>query len=1028
MATRQAPRRSERVPAAAMLPLPSEQALEELLVRKEEEWRALQAQRSQLQEAAVQEVQSRLEEAQGKLQHLQEDFVYNLQVLEERDRELERYDAAFAQARGLEEARQAEVSELKIEVAKLRQALATEARRLEDAQQQYQLRLQEHRLELERVHSDKNSEIDHQREQYENLKWKLERRLEELDGELALQRQELLLEFECETQKREHEFRLRADGMSNLVLMHELKVKLLNKELVALKEAGAKAAESLQSAEMASSELERRLQCRDQELRELAAVRDARIEDLEGKLCSVQLTRKKEEEMFRRKHEELDRLARERDEVLAAVKDAHVEQLRVLESRALELQAHCETLELQLHRAEQRQADALKERDAVIDRLREDTAALKSGWDAQIAQLSKEMIAKDLQAQSLQGEEGTLQAQLARCQQDIGRYKQQLCLAAEREQSLEREKVQLELDWQRRCEGFERDQFQRSEDLIRALTMAKEQVAAKLQETERTLCDQEVVLKALTLERDQAVQALRTRGPLPGKEVQMLPSHHEGEISKSFPSSEIQRLQEQNTSLRNTIAQMRKEMETLSDQILPSAQSGRETSNTSLPDSKTAADAPTPDYVLTLEAEIRTLKHKFKTLEEQLEVLDPSKKSTSYPDVQPSVHISTETAGGTMLADGASLGLLLQRLGDRAHLLNFLVTRIRQKVLQKALDVDTVQRELPHEVDQVHLEVLELRKQVAELEERLGTAWKEGRVVSSRQQLRAPDSTALRREDPADGASLGTVEQGTFSVHLGPEAQPTQALSVPRLQRKLKEAARKILHLRLEKEQLLEMGNRLRAELGRPTGKLSGRSPPTPGAQKPGEAPEAPLGHLQPHFPTQDSQDAKKERFSECSGKIQPCSAQIVRRNETPCGSEAGVAVGPGQKQHKSSTMPCKSTRQKEGRSSKSLPAQEFREENGHHTQRSSSLASSSLQDAWKFLDLGSSPSGLTSQEDCTQAADSLQHSDRSPIETWAAFAVKGMKMEAQEKARPTRPARAHPAKPKGCQQPPKIRNYNFKD
>lgn len=46
----------------------------------------------------------------------------------------------------------------------------------------------------------------------------------------------------------------------------------------------------------------------------------------------------------------------------------------------------------------------------------------------------------------------------------------------------------------------------------------------------------------------------------------------------------------------------------------------------------------------------------------------------------------------------------------------------------------------------MHLEVLELRKQVAELEERLGTAWKEGRVVSSRQQLRAPDSTALRRE------------------------------------------------------------------------------------------------------------------------------------------------------------------------------------------------------------------------------------------------------------------------------------------
>lgn len=47
------------------------------------------------------------------------------------------------------------------------------------------------------------------------------------------------------------------------------------------------------------------------------------------------------------------------------------------------------------------------------------------------------------------------------------------------------------------------------------------QVSAKLQETERMLRDQEVVLKALTLERDQAVQALRTRGLLPEREVQV---------------------------------------------------------------------------------------------------------------------------------------------------------------------------------------------------------------------------------------------------------------------------------------------------------------------------------------------------------------------------------------------------------------------------------------------------------------------------------------------------------------------------
>lgn len=242
-----------------------------------------------------------LQEAQGQQQCLQEDFIYNLQVLEERDSELERYDAAFAQARGREEARQAELSELKIEVAKLRQALTVEARQRQELQRQHQLMQQERRLELERVHSDKNREIDHHREQYENLKWKLEKKLEELDGELALQRQELRLEFEAEMQEREHAFRQQADDMGHVVLSHELKVKLLSKELEATAEAGARAAERLQRAEAASAALERELQARTWELRDLEAVKDARIKDLEDELRAVQLTRKKEEDVFTRK-------------------------------------------------------------------------------------------------------------------------------------------------------------------------------------------------------------------------------------------------------------------------------------------------------------------------------------------------------------------------------------------------------------------------------------------------------------------------------------------------------------------------------------------------------------------------------------------------------------------------------------------------------------------------------------------------------------------------------------------------------
>ncbi|XP_030151753.1 coiled-coil domain-containing protein 57 [Lynx canadensis] len=994
-----------------MLPPPSEQALGQLLARKEEEWRALRAHRCQLQEAALQDAHSQLHEAQGALRRLREDFVYNLQVLDERDRELERYDTAFAQARAREEARQAEVSELRVEAARLRRALASEARRLDDLQRRHQLNLEEHRLELERAHSEKNGEIDQQREQYENLKWRLERKLEELDGELALQRQELLLELESEMQKREHEFRLQADRMSNEVLTHELKVKLLDKELAALKEAAARAAESLRSAEAVNSELRDQLQRGGQELRDLAAAKDARIKDLEGQLHSEQQARKKEEEAFRRKHEALDHLAREKDAALVAVKGAHAEQLQALEARALELQAHGDSLELQLRGAERRQAEALKEKDAAMGKLREEASALKSGWDAQVAQLSKDLISKDLRIQALQEEAVELEAQRARCQQDVGRYKQQLLAAAEREQCLQREKVQLELDWRHRCDSRERDHYRASEDLLQALTAARDQVAAKLQETERTLCDQEVVLKALTLERDQAVQALRTRGLLPEKEV--LLRLREEEVSESFPSSEIQRLQEQNASLRRAVAEMREEMETLNDQVLPPEQSGGQPSDPAQPLPKAAAEAVAPDYIMVLETEIRNLKHKFKTLEGQVEdVLDPSKMSSSHSDVQANVHILAKVPGGAVPADGTPMGLALGRLRNRAHLLNFLVARLRQKVLQKPLGADTVQHELPHEVGQVHLEALELRKQVAELEEHIGSHWR----------LRALDQVALARQVPADQGPMGTKDQ---------KPQPPQVSSVPRLQRKLKEAAREIVRLRLEKEQLLETGNRLRAELGRGPGKPPHQPLPTPEAWNQSEAP---LGQVKPPSAAQGSESAETERSSGHPGEARPHLAQSVSRRSGPPGCTAGAEAGSGQRQHGISRATYRSARQKESRSPKPHPARESREEKSHHTRSSSSPASGPLQDTWKLLDLGSSPSGLTSQDDSVPeltappAADSLRHPDGSPVGTQAALAIEGVKTEAQAKARPSRTARAHPAKAKCCQRPPKIRNYNLKD
>ncbi|XP_036610006.1 coiled-coil domain-containing protein 57 [Trichosurus vulpecula] len=971
--------------------LPQEKELDELLACKKEEWKTLQALRAQLQETALQDAQRQLQEAKEKLSQLKKDFTYNLQVLEERDCELERYDAAFAQTSMLEEARKAEVSELKIEVAKLKQAVAKETRKREELQQLYQHRLQEHRLELEQIHSNKNCEIDHHREQYEKLKWQLERKLQELDGELALQKQELLAEFESELKKREHEFRLQADDMSNLVLTHELKVKLLAKELEALKVAGIKAAESLLVAETTNLELEKEVKRKDLEIKDLTAVKNARIKDLEDKLQSVQLIRKKEEEIFKRKHEELDRFAREKDAVLSAVKEANVEHVQKLEAKVLEHQASHDTLEMELRRAEWRQVDALKEKDIVIAKLQEDVAAMKSAWDAQIAQISKDTISRDLQIHTLQEEEVKLKAQLARFQQDIERYKQQLSLAMEREQILERDKVQVELDWQCRCENAERNQYEKSEDLIQGLTTARNQVAAQLQETEQKLCEMKTVLKAIIFERDQAIHTLSLHGLLPEKEKKVLLTDHRINGSKGFPSSEIQKLQEQNTNLRTAIAHMRKEMEALNDQVPSFTSTGKKILNAVPCD----------------------------------------------PEATPDILVS-----GFLLADKVSIGMALKKLQAKAVLLDSMVTQLKQKVQEKPLDIDEFQDQLSSHLDQVHLEISGLQEQVIQIKMHFSAA-KEAGKTSNKNQQQIPESLTLGKESLMTKKPLGAADRKDQfdQIGAGDQAQPLGAFSMQMLQKKLKEAARKISSLSQEKQQLIEMGNRLRAELGKTKGPsmkfsrhpfqtVSGALYPKTLTRDSGHHLLA-LEQLQGKLTTQELQCAQQDYFSRLSEN----APETLTRNNAPSNFEEEPNLPPAQIQLNTPMRISKSAQEKENRSPVLTEAQELREENRHHTQRSSSQAGSSLQDIWQILDLGSSPSGFTSQDDsipvelpAPRAADSLQELNHDTAGTPRAFTIEGMKLEVQPRPKSTKPSKPHPGKPKITQKSSKIRNYNVKD
>ncbi|KAM4692339.1 coiled-coil domain-containing protein 57 [Rhinophrynus dorsalis] len=1024
--------------------LPEDGDFTELLAKKEQEWKELQHCQVQFLEKALKDTKKDLQEQKEKFDRLKKDFTHNLKVLGERDRDLEQYEIMFSHLKVVENGKQSEISDLKINIEKLQQQIQNERKKFDELQNLYQRKLKEHQIDLERVHSSKNSDINHHREEYEKVKRQLERKIEEVQGDLSLQKQELMHEFDVEMKRREHEFCLQLDEISTLVLSHELKAKLLAKELAVLRELELKTSESLKEMESLNQKLQEALKQKDWELMDVSAVKDARIKLLEDKVQSLEFQCKKQEEAFQRKHEQLDRYSREKESALKSMKEAHKEEVQLLEKQIKELQMCSDTMQMEQRRAQCHQQEVLAEKEAMIEKLKEDVDTLKTGWDSYIAQISKESVNKDLQLQSLQEEEEKLKAQLARYQKDIERYQQQLAVSVEREHILEQSKVQIELDWQKRCEQVEKAQYQQSEELIESLTKAKEQTVAELKEKERKLNEMELVVSAISWERDRAMEELKKHGAALDRGEKVYAIEAVQEFHNNFPSNEIRKLQEQNCDLRNVIGQMRKEMESLSEQISAPATDPKEP----FINGKQVA-VVTPEYVQSLEDDIRHLKQQNRIIEEQLQSALSQKENHDVPSpippvlpenayIQNYIRSLNETIGA-LRADKVTSAAATKRLEARAAHLDSMVTELTHKVQLKQADVDQLQFQLNNETRHSQAAISCLQQRQAELEMQLTEARKEAEEYfkGNLQQNIASvglgnEVSALKLELASQRAPVvlsqnATVKQlqeeiltlreqlSRFKASGGssPEAQ----LYV--LRNKLKEAAKKISQLSLEKQQLIDLGNRLRAELAsneasQPQMSIQSVSPTVSSNVQVSEAPNrlSALEGLQYELTCQELQYAQYQRSPGPSAlDSTKFSTKKIKDNKTI----SAVQLSPAddrKPQQKDNTSPRPSHKN-----------------NAHSPHSATSwVENSSLQDVWKILDMGSSPSLISSQEDNQKGMSARNRLIQKEKNHEGSSTKTQTTLLTPQKEKSNKPVTAKQSRPKTSQKTPKIRNYNWRE
>ncbi|XP_076210014.1 coiled-coil domain-containing protein 57 isoform X1 [Aptenodytes patagonicus] len=665
----------------------------------------------------------------------------------------------------------------------------------------------------------RNGHIDHQHEEYVSLKHQMERKIQELEGELACQKQ----------------------------------VKLLTRELEALKETGMQTPESLQTEEMFDLRLEKENQFND-----FVAVKDAW-------------------------HEELAHAAKEKDAMLASVKEAQVKQFKKLKQQIRELQMRHKSLEIELCRREWSHSACLREKDALIRK-----------------------------------------------------YKQQLYLAAEREWILEQSKMQAELDWQQLCENGESNRYQKSEDLTQSLSSAREQVEADLQKTDYRLHEVKTLLSALTVEGEQTIQASFNHGVLPEGEKQIFQYDDKSSLSKDIPTLEIKKLQEQNANLRAAVAQMRKEMESLDEQML-----------STLP------------------------------LTENRQLAEQGSLCTN--------KIPTGTALSNIKVSSTNLDCIVNPGTEKSFIPDMDLKGPKPKVLGE-------------------------------------------KMVDLGQQL--PDVS------PGVGLQYGV------------------SCTLQGMQNKLKEAARKISILSQEKQQLIEMGNRLRAELGmvlkeglwHPVSSKRCAVCIASGSLFPRELVKrtqcrlSALKHLQHRLTTQELQYAKQQHLSRISSVI-ACPSSKEEETPSSCGDETELPSAEvqldfsiekhGPEQRKTDT------------SSKIVQSQPLRQNasQAQQVQLSSSRAHNFCQGIWQASEMGSSPSILSPQKNTDQVEFEVLHSTEQSEESQqnikakdklempaADLTVRGTRLEVQQKLKSRNLFCAHPIKPKISSNMAKIRNYNVKD
>ena len=570
-----------------------------IISQKEDEINKLRERHVSDLEARLQKKEVQVEELQGSLHKLRSDFEYNLDVLEERDKDLREYEEVLAREVRKGQDRSKVIDETRKVIENLQYELQSERQSRSDERNFYKQKLYELKEEAENAKFGKEEAVLRQKEDFERIRRSLEKEVEELNNEKVLQNHQLSNEFTEKIQHLESDLRLQKDESAHKIKHLEEVLKHREEELEKTVKSEQHKAESLSRALETSAEHERITRTVSFEFEEWKIVKEKAIADLESKLQAAarthqiyvnnsrttenklslevlelqNVTDQLQETYKRRLSEEYSGLISERDTFKVRAETAE-KRLKALE---IEMQNAQSAHKLGERDLREKIARLETEKNEALQNLNSTTQDITRKYHAEIRMLKEELWSKNEEISVLRTKESNMKTSLDDRRGDINSYKEQLASSIERERELKRSVRALQLKAELDLEANEAKISESNENVVKQLTQEKDYSSEKVRQYEEKIIQQEDEIESLrkqiNMHKQQPLQASvpsenwSPDSSLLGMKLNL--SDISPTMSLNTPGKpdlnlqKVNELETENARLKDVIAALRKEMESV---------------------------------------------------------------------------------------------------------------------------------------------------------------------------------------------------------------------------------------------------------------------------------------------------------------------------------------------------------------------------------------------------------------------------------------------------------------------------------